>query len=164
MSKSAKSWFRSLRRAAALTALLSGLHAGAVAAHGGEAHGDHEPHHGGAVLMYQSIHYETVLLPRGGVQLWITDEMRNDLPAATVSEVAVEIVRPDGKSEAVDMAISKSGEYWEGSSQPVTDPKSTVRMAFLLHGTPVMVDIPGTLWPELLKKAGKSAGAHAHGH
>lgn len=152
--------FHLLRRAAAAAALLSGLHAGLAAAHGPAARGDHNAKHDGVVLVHQDIHYETVLLPKGGVQLWITDEMRNDLPAATVSDVAVEIARPGAKPESVDMAMAPSGEYWEGSSAAAIDANTVVRVAFLLRGEPVFVNVPGEMWPALTK----SSGAQAHGH
>lgn len=152
--------FHFLKRTAAAAALLTGTHAGVAAAHGPVAHGDHNAKHGGVVLMYQDIHYETVLLPKGGVQLWITDEMRNDLPAATVSDVAVEIARPGAEPEPVDMAMAPSGEYWEGSSAAVIDAKTVVRVAFLLRGEPVLVNVPGEMWPIL----NESGGAQAHGN
>lgn len=148
-----------------LSALLFlGLPLSAVHAHEGEAHGDHNSHHDGAVLMYKNIHYEVELPTSGGVRVWITDAMRVELPAATVSDLAVEIERPSAKVEPVDMAISMSGEYWEGSSAPVTDVKSVVRVAFLLNGDPVLVNIPGTMWPSLLNKKPVDGKTHAHGH
>ncbi|MFT4048131.1 MAG: hypothetical protein QM661_15755 [Solimonas sp.] len=125
-----------------------------ASAHEGAHHGDHNPHHGGAVLMYKTIHYEVVLLPAGGVQLYVTDEMRADLPATTVSDVTVQIERPDGKSENVDMALGPTNEYWQGSSAPVTDVRSKVHVAFVFEDSPVVVSIPGSLWPALAKGAG----------
>lgn len=156
MSSDSSAGRRLLRLATAL--LLAGC-AGAASAHGGVQHGDHMPHHGGAVMMYKTLHYEVVLLPAGGVQLWLTDEARADLPASVVSDVAVEIERPDGSTEAVEMSISPGGDFWTGASRPVTDGKSTVRVAFVFQGEPMMVNLPGSYWPSL----GKPAPAKQHG-
>jgi hypothetical protein len=144
---------------AALFAVLALLAGTPARAHEGMHHGDHNPHHGGAVMMYKTIHYEVVLLPAGGVQLYLSDEMRMDLPASTVSEVAAEIERPGSPSETVDMAIAANGEYWQGKSRPVTDSKATVHLAFVFQNEPVVVDVPGWYWPAL---KGKDAAAHEH--
>lgn len=137
----------------ALVTLALALAAGPAAAqtHGGAMHGDHNPHHGGAVNMYGMIHYEIVVPPAGGVQVHITDEMRNDLPATAVSNLKAEIVRPNGAIEPVRMAINPTGEYWQGKSKPVTDAKSIVRVAFMLQGEQVLVEMDGETFPDLLK-------------
>lgn len=132
--------------------------AGAALAHGDEQHGNHNPDHGGAVLMHMDLHYEVVLRPQGGVQIYYTDAMRNELPASVVSDVAVEIERPGSKIEPVEMAIGATGEYWEGVSEPVSDPRSVVRVAFVYQGEPVLVNLPGSYWPNL-GKAGDAAGS-----
>ncbi len=90
-------------------------------------HGNHDPHHGGIVLMYgMDLHYEIVLSPAGHVQLWLSDGARDDLPAAIVSDVVVEIERSGGQREAVDMTMGKSGAELEGKASAV---KGTEREA-----------------------------------
>src|SRR5688500_8299108 len=69
--------------------------------HGGAAHGNHDPHHDGFVSMYLDLHIELVLPASGGVQLYYTDAARAELPAAVVSDVAVEIERKGAKPETV---------------------------------------------------------------
>ncbi len=86
--------------------------------------------------------------------------MRNDLPAATVADVAVEIERPGARTEAVDMAIAAEGDHWIGKSAPVSDAKTMVRVAFVFEGEPVLVNVPGSMWPTL-GAAPAAKGAHA---
>lgn len=119
--------------------------------HGSAMHGDHNPHHGGAVDMWGSLHYEVVLPPKGNVLVYFTDEMRNDLPAAAVSRLRAEIVRPDRTVEPLAMTISAGGDYWLGRSKPVTGVKSVIRLAFVHKGEQAMVEIYGDMFPSLAK-------------
>jgi len=115
-----------------------------VLAHGDEPHGDHDARHGGFVMMYEDIHFEVAVLPAGGVQVYYSDAARGELPAATVTEVVVEIERPDTATEYVTMAMSAGGDFWEGASAPVADPEAVVRVGFLYEGTPLMLDVPAS--------------------
>src|SRR5690606_31395686 len=85
--------------------LAVGLNAAAVA-HEGEEHGDHDARHGGFVMMYGDLHFELVAKAAGAVELYYSDAVRAPLPAATASDVVVEIERTDGSIENVAMAIS----------------------------------------------------------
>lgn len=106
-------------------------------------HGDHNPHHGGIVLMYgMDLHYEVVLSPGGKVQLWLSDGARDDLPAAAVADVAVEIERSGGKRETVDMAIGATGENWEGQGHAVKDADAVLHLAFVFHDEAAVVSFP----------------------
>ena len=109
-----------------------------------QMHGDHNPHHGGIVLMYGGdLHYEVVLTPEGKVQLYLSDALRTDLPAAMVSDVAVEIER-NGKREVVDMQIGDSGEYWQGKAAPVKEEGTVLHLAFVFRGDAAVVEFPAT--------------------
>jgi hypothetical protein len=106
-------------------------------------HGNHDPHHGGMVLMYGlDLHYEVVLAATGTVQLWLSDGARDDLPAAAVTAVAVEIETSGGKRESVDMAIGPTGESWEGRSHAVKDASAVLHLAFVFHDEPAVVSFP----------------------
>jgi hypothetical protein len=127
-------------------------------AHEGSAHGNHDPHHGGLVMMYGAdLHYEVVLLPTGNVRIYFTDAQRGELPASVVSDVAIEIERPSSKPETVTMAIGTTGECWEGQGAPVKEVDTTLHLAFVLQGEPVVVSFPAS---DLLT-ANKAA---QHGH
>jgi len=117
-----------------------------AAAAGGSAvpHGDHNPHHGGVVLMNGELHYEVVLDPAGrSHRLFFTDAVREDLPASLASSVALTIRRPGDADESIPMQIDGSGESWTGSGRAVADPeKATVRVAFTVKGEPYWIEVP----------------------
>ena len=110
-----------------------------------QMHGDHNPHHGGVVLMYgMDLHYEVVLSPDGKVQLWLSDGARTDLPAAMVSDVAVELERA-GKRQAVDMRIGDTGEFWHGKAAAAVKEEGTVlHLAFVFQGEAAVVQFPAS--------------------
>lgn len=112
------------------------------------AHEDHGSRHGGFVMMFLELHFELVVPDEGGVQLYYSDAMRMELPAAVVSDVAIEIEREDYEIESVPMQISDSGDHWMGSSKPVVNPGSIVRVAFLFQGEPFVLDIPAMVLPK----------------
>jgi len=127
----------------------------AALAHEGHEHGDHNPRHGGFVLMYKDVHVEVVALPQGGVQVYYTDEQRRALPAATASDVVADIEMKGKAAESLAMAISAGGDFWEGKSKPIATSLGVVHLAFLLHGESVVVDLP--LASVLKKKAATPA-------
>jgi hypothetical protein len=118
----------------------------AAAAGGGSAvpHGDHNPHHGGVVLMNGELHYEVVLDPTGrSHRLFFSDAVREDLPASLASSVALTVRRPGDADESIPLQIDASGESWSGSGRAVADPaKTTVRVAFTIKGEPYWIDVP----------------------
>jgi hypothetical protein len=107
-------------------------------------HGDHNPHHGGVVMMKGELHYEVVLDPAGRAhQLFFSDAAREDLPASFASSAALTIHRPDGTQEAIPLQIDAAGESWTGAGRPVETPeKAGVRVAFTIKGEPYWIDLP----------------------
>lgn len=107
-------------------------------------HGDHNPHHGGVVLMYGlDLHYEVVLTPVGNVELWLSNAVRDDLPASVVSDVAAEIERA-GTRRNIDMAISDSGDAWVGKVNAVKPEGATLHLGFVYRGEPAALSFPAT--------------------
>jgi hypothetical protein len=106
------------------------------------AHGDHNPHHGGVVLMKGELHYEVVLDPSGRAHhLYFTDAVREELPASVASNVVLTIRR--SSEERIAMRIDETGESWVGSGQPITVPSTTTaRVAFEIDHEPYWIDIP----------------------
>jgi hypothetical protein len=107
-------------------------------------HGDHNPHHGGVVMMKGDLHYEVVLDPEGGShQLFFSDAARDDLPASLASSATLTIQRPDGTQEAIPLQIDGAGESWTGAGRPVRTPRKTrVRVAFTIKDEPYWIDLP----------------------
>jgi hypothetical protein len=106
-------------------------------------HGDHNPHHGGVVLMKGDLHYEVVLDPTGRAhRLYFTDAVREELPASIATDVVLTIRRPSPE-ERIAMQIDETGERWVGAGQPVAAPLSaTARLAFSINQDSYWIDIP----------------------
>src|SRR4051794_41096301 len=112
------------------------------AASSGMAHGDHNPHHGGVVYMYDDMHYEGVLDPGGHHRVYFTDSAREDLPASVASTVTLSVERPKDVPENVSGTIDPQGESWVLDGQRVTDKDTSVRVSFVVKGTPYWIDVP----------------------
>src|SRR5262249_52194767 len=114
-------------------AVVQAAPAPAPSAAGAVPHGDHNPHHGGVVMMKgDDLHYEAVLDPTGRAHhLYFTDAVREDLPASVATDVVLTIRRPGPPDERIAMRIDDAGESWVGSGQPVNAPAATTgRLAF----------------------------------
>ena len=110
-------------------------------------HGDHNPHHGGIVMMKgENLHYEVVLDPAGRAHhVYFTDALREDLPASVASDVTLTIHRPKAADERIALQIDEAGESWVGSGHAVADPAATtVRVAFSIRQEPYWIDLPFT--------------------
>jgi hypothetical protein len=108
-------------------------------------HGDHNPHHGGVVMMKgEDLHYEVVLDPTGRAhQVFFSDAMREELPASIATDVSITLKRPSAADEHITLAIDDAGESWIGHGTPVSDPaRTTARVAFAIHGEPYWIDLP----------------------
>lgn len=114
-------------------------------------HGDHNPDHNGFVLMHDELHFEVVTVESGGIELYFSSASRAPLPAAIVSDVVVEIERDTGL-EFVMMQISETGDFWTGSSIPVVDISTFVRVGFVFENDPFFIDIPATAFPPVREK------------
>jgi hypothetical protein len=106
-------------------------------------HGDHNPHHGGVVLMKGELHYEVVLDATGREhRLFLSDAVRDELPASLASSVSVTVRRPGEGDEVIPFQIDGAGESWIGSGRRVANPsKTTVRVAFTVANDPYWIDI-----------------------
>ena len=105
-------------------------------------HGDHNPHHGGLVLMNGDVHFEVVLGRDGTHQVFFSDAVRNELPAATAANVVVTTTQKGRPPDTVALHIDDSGESWTGRGHPVDDPAATARISYTLQGKPYFIDIP----------------------
>ena len=109
-----------------------------------EPHGDHSPQHGGLVLMNGDVHYEVVMDPSGRYELWFSDAIRTELPAAVASVARVEVARPGAPVESFPLAIDESGESWVGQGQPVAGDGVMIKVTYALEGAPHEFEIPFT--------------------
>ena len=123
--------------------------AAAAPLEGTATHGDHNPHHGGVVLMKGDLHYEVVLDATGRAHhVYFSDALREDLPASIASDVVLTIRHP--AEERIAMQIDETGESWVGAGRPVEAPASaTARLAFAIEHEPYFIDIPFASPPPL---------------
>jgi hypothetical protein len=107
-------------------------------------HGDHNPHHGGVVMMKGDLHYEVVLDPSGREHhLFFSDAVREDLPAAYASAAALTVRRSGEADESIAMRIDETGESWIGSGRAVANPATTdARVSFTVASEPYWIDVP----------------------
>jgi hypothetical protein len=107
-------------------------------------HGDHNPHHGGIVMMKGDLHYEAVFdLAGRSHQLFFSDAVRDDLPASVASAVSFTVKRAGEPDELVPLQIDASGESWIGSGRPIANAATTTaRVAFTVGEEPYWVDVP----------------------
>jgi hypothetical protein len=114
---------------------------------GTAAHGDHNPHHGGVVLMKGDLHYEVVLDSSGRAHhVYFSDALREALPASVASDVVLTIRHP--AEERIAMQIDDTGESWIGSGRRVETPAAaSARLAFAVDREPYWIDIPFTPAP-----------------
>ncbi len=109
---------------------------------GATPHGDHNPRFGGLVLMNGDVHFEVVLGLDGRYEVYFSDAVRVELPAAIASDVEITVMRSGGAPEKVRLEIDDSGEAWVGRGMPVNDPTAMARVSYTTHGKPYFIDIP----------------------
>lgn len=95
------------------------------------AHADHDPRHGGTVLMDGDVHFEAVISRSGEHRVYFTDAVRNELPASCATSVAVTIDRGVGEPERVELAPDPSGKSWTGKGRPIDEPKAVARVEYM---------------------------------
>jgi hypothetical protein len=105
-------------------------------------HGDHNPKFGGLVLMNGELHFEVVMRRDGSYNVFFSDAVRAELPAATASGLTVTVTRTGQTPETVAMHIDDSGESWTGRGRTVDGPGATVRIAYSVSGKPYFIDVP----------------------
>ena len=135
------------RFAVASAAAFFGLFVPAVLqGHDNLMHGDHNPRHGGFVLMYgEDLHYEVVLSRSGKVQLWLSGPTRDPLPAARVSAVKIEMEAAMGKRETVQMAVDPTGQCWQGQGGMLSDPDAMLHLSFTYEAMVVELSLPASV-------------------
>jgi hypothetical protein len=105
-------------------------------------HGDHEPKHGGLVLMNEDLHYEVVFSEAGRHEVWFTDAMRSELPASLASHVTLTVMRPGEPDEVLALAIDDHGEAWLARGRPVEGDDVTVKISYAVMGEPYEIEVP----------------------
>jgi hypothetical protein len=96
---------------------------------------------GGVVLNFPDHHVEAVLKPDGHYSVYFSDSFDQAMPASAARQASLTILRPRQRPETVAMRIGDSGDDLVGTGAPVSDPKTTVRVAYVLQGKPYSSEI-----------------------
>jgi hypothetical protein len=94
------------------------------------------------VLMHGDLHFEVLLDPEGRHRIYLTDAVRNELPASAASEVTVNVLRSGEKPEALVLEIDEFGESWIASGRPVTAEDSRAVVALVHEGERYEIELP----------------------
>ena len=105
-------------------------------------HGDHNPHHGGVVYMYDDMHYEVVLDPGGHHRVYFTDSAREDLPASVASSVTLMVERPKAAPETRERRDRRARRELDARRTAVADKDTSVRVSFVARGSQYWIDVP----------------------
>jgi hypothetical protein len=93
--------------------------------------------------MHGDLHFEVLLDPEGRHRVYLTDAVRNELPASSASEVTVTVLRPGEKdAEALVLEIDEFGESWIASGRPVTAEDSRAVVALVHQGERYEIELP----------------------
>jgi hypothetical protein len=107
------------------------------------AHGDHSPQHGGLVLMHGDLHFEVLLDPEGHHRVYLTDAVRNELPASAASEVGITVLRPgEEPAETLALEIDEFGESWIARGTPVAAKESRALVSLVHEGERYEIELP----------------------
>ena len=92
-------------------------------------------------------HYEVVFDRNGSHRVWLSDAVREDLPASIARDVRMTITRPNAPVEILDLAIDDAGESWVARGKPVDGENVMVKLSYALRGAPHEVEIPFVITP-----------------
>lgn len=126
-------------RRLALAALFSLALVGTVFAQG---IGRLQPKHGGVLFATGALDAEFVLNPKGLYEVYFTDSTGEELPASTVSDVALAIKPASGTQENVALKIDDSGECWTGAGKPTNGVSIKAQVSYRFHGKTEQTEVP----------------------
>lgn len=121
----------------------------------GMAHGNHDPKFNGVVMMTGNLHLEIVANHDGYYKVYFSDEARQELPAAAVSELKLSVTRPGIRGEPIQMKVDNTGEHWEGKGGSVRESESTLLVSFTFQGERRSTDLPFAAAAGELKMPGR---------
>jgi hypothetical protein len=108
----------------------------------GTPHGNHDPKHGGLVLMDGNLHFEVVVRPAGEYRLFFSDEVRKDLPASTAREASMSVTQWGEPPVTIQLRPDPSGTHWVADGPEVHDPDANLRVTYLRSEKPYFIDLP----------------------
>jgi len=93
--------------------------------------------------MHGNLHFEVILDPDGGHRVYLTDAVRNELPASAASEVTLTVLRPgEAAPEMLALEIDEFGESWRARGRPVVEEQSRTVVALVHQGERYEIELP----------------------
>ncbi len=93
--------------------------------------------------MHRDLHFEVLLDREGRHRVYLTDAVRNELPAAAASEVTIAVLRPGGEApETLALEIDEFGESWLANGTPVGSEESRAVVALVHQGERYEIELP----------------------
>jgi hypothetical protein len=93
--------------------------------------------------MHGDLHFEVLLDPAGRHRVYLTDSVRNELPASAASEVTVTVLRPgEHEPETMALEIDEFGESWVAGGKPVDEEESRAVVALVHEGARYEIELP----------------------
>lgn len=99
-------------------------------------HGNHDPAHGGVVMMVADLHFEAVIDPAGQHRVYWSTGAREPLPASAIEAVAITVKRPGAAPEQLTLARDPTDAFWVAAGAPLADPAAEVEVTFNRKGEP----------------------------
>lgn len=101
-----------------------------------EEHGNHDPAHGGAVLMDSYDHHAEVVLDPAGEshRVYVSDNTRRALPASTFDTVTLTITRHDASPEQLPMTRAADDSHWAAKGTAVPKTNAKVKLLYTKGG------------------------------
>jgi hypothetical protein len=93
--------------------------------------------------MHGDLHFEVILDPSGQHRVYLTDAVRDELPASAASEVAMTVLRGDAAPpETLTLEIDEFGESWIAKGMPVAEKDSRAVVALVHLGERYEIELP----------------------
>jgi hypothetical protein len=93
--------------------------------------------------MHGDLHFEVILDPGGQHRVYLTDAVRNELPASAASEVTMTVLRPNGgPPEELSLEIDEFGESWLARGMPVEEKDSRAVVTLVHLGERYEIELP----------------------
>jgi len=93
--------------------------------------------------MHGDLHFEVRLDPEGGHRIYLTDAVRDELPASAASEVTITVIRPGEKDkETLVLEIDEFGESWIAKGKPEIEEESRAVVALVHEGERYEIELP----------------------
>ncbi len=131
------------------------------------AHMDHDPRHGGMLLMSGDQHVEIVVEPTGDVRVFVSDAFRAEMNPTEVTGVAVRR-GPDGTTSRIELHADAASGAVVGRGAPPEGPFTTYDLDLHWRTTPVRSSVQimaGGTAATIAAAGGTSAHDHAgHDH